>query len=208
MTPVSSRVVRSGSARQRIRSAAIELFLRKGYEGVSVDEIARSSGVSKPTIYSHFEGKEELFVSLLEEACEQLLSPLVAPGDERPLREILQEQAHAYADAVLRPEVVAMHRLLVAEAERFPQLSQRYFQAGPKRAHQGLADFFRRQIAHGAMREVDPDIAASQFAGMVLTPMRLQMLFKVIEQPDHEVLERQLSQAVDTFLDGVAGNSG
>lgn len=203
MTSVSARVPKVGSARARIRDAAIGLFLQKGYEGVSVDEIARASEVSKPTIYAHFEGKEDLFVSLLEDACERLLAPLVSPADERPLSEILHEQARAYAAAVLRPDVVAMHRLFVAEAVRFPQLSQRYFRAGPKRAHKGLANFFRRQIAAGAMRDVDPDVAAVQFAGMVLTPLRLQMLFKVIEEPDPETLERQLVQAVETFLTGV-----
>lgn len=197
------RTTRGESTRERIRNAAIKLFLRKGYEGVSVDEIVRASGVSKPTIYSHFAGKEELFVSLLEEACERLLAPLVEPGDARPPREILHEQAQAYAAAVLRPDVVAMHRLFVAEAVRFPRLSRQYFQAGPKRAHDGLAAFFRRQIALGNLREVDPDIAAAQFAGMVLTPLRLQMLFGVIDQADHEVLERQLAQAVDIFMDGV-----
>lgn len=198
------RATRGEATRERIRNAAIELFLRKGYEGVSVDEIARASEVSKPTIYAHFAGKEELFVSLLEEACERLLAPLVEPGDARPLREILHEQARAYAATVLHPDVVAMHRLFVAEAVRFPRLSRRYFQAGPKRAHDGLAAFFRRRIALGQMRAVDPDIAAAQFAGLVLTPLRLQLLFGVIDRAEHELLERQLAQAVDIFLNGVA----
>lgn len=203
MTAASLQAPKEGSARERIRDAEIKLFLQKGYEGVSVDEIARASEVSKPTIYAHFAGKEDLFVSLLEDACERLLAPLVSPADERPLSEILHEQARAYAAAVLRPEVVAMHRLFVAEAVRFPQLSRRYFQAGPKRAHEGLAAFFRRQIAAGVMREVDPDAAAAQFAGMVLAPVRLKMLFKIIEEPDPETLQRQLVQAVEIFLGGV-----
>lgn len=204
MTVASLQAPKEGSARERIRNAAIELFLQKGYEGVSVDEIARASEVSKPTIYAHFEGKEDLFVSLLENACEQLLAPLVSPADDRPLSDILHDQAQAYAAAVLRPEVVAMHRLFVAEAGRFPQLSRRYFQAGPMRAHEGLADFFRRQIAAGAMRQVDPEVAAAQFAGMVLAPVRLKMLFKIIEEPDAESLQRQLAQAVEIFLGGVS----
>jgi TetR/AcrR family transcriptional regulator, mexJK operon transcriptional repressor len=203
MTAASLQSPKEGSARERIRDAAIELFLQKGYEGVSVDAIARASEVSKPTIYAHFEGKEDLFVSLLEDACERLLAPLVSPADDRLLSETLHDQAQAYAAAVLRPEVVAMHRLFVAEAGRFPQLSRRYFQAGPKRAHEGLADFFRRQIAAGAMRRVDPEVAAAQFAGMVLAPVRLKMLFKIIEEPDPESLQRQLAQAVEIFLGGV-----
>lgn len=198
---------KEGSARERIRDAAIQLFLEKGYEGVSVDQIARASDVSKPTIYAHFDGKEDLFVSLLEDACERLLAPLVSPADDRPLADILHDQARAYAATVLRPEVVAMHRLLVAEAGRFPQLSQRYFEAGPKRAHEGLAAFFRRQIAAGAMRDVDPDIAAAQFAGMILTPVRLKMLFKIIDAPDPETLQQQLAQAVEIFLGGVSCSS-
>jgi TetR/AcrR family transcriptional regulator, mexJK operon transcriptional repressor len=203
MTVASSPAARESPARERIRDAAIQLFLQKGYEGVTVDEIARAGDVSKPTIYAHFDGKEDLFVSLLEDACERLLAPLVCPADDRPLRQILHDQARAYAAAVLRPDVVAMHRLFVAEAVRFPELSRRYFEAGPRKAQEGLAAFFRQQIAAGAMREVDPDMAAAQFAGMVLAPLRLKMLFRVIEKPDPAVLERHLLQTVQTFLHGI-----
>ncbi|WP_099867269.1 TetR/AcrR family transcriptional regulator [Pararhizobium haloflavum] len=190
------------AARSRIREAAIHLFVNHGYAGVSVDEIARAANVSKPTIYSHFGGKEELFVFLLKDVCDRLLAPLAGPGRDGDVYETLIDHARAYARAVLQPDIVAMHRLFTAEARRFPELGRRYFAAGPEVAHEGLAIYFARLRERGVLKIDDPKLAAEQFSGMVLSPLRLKLLFGCLDSVDDDEIERQVEQAVRIFLQG------
>lgn len=199
---VDRRAEAEKAPRERIRAAAIRLFVDHGYEGVSVDEIARTANVSKPTIYSHFGGKEELFIFLLEDVCDRLLAPLAGPGREGDVHQTLLDHARAYARAVLQPDIVAMHRLFSAEARRFPELGKRYFAAGPEIAHEGLASYFDRLNKRGILDVGDPKLAAEQFSGMILSPLRLKMLFGCLDAVKEDEIERQVSQAVRIFLIG------
>lgn len=195
-----ARAPRRTSSREAVESAARELFMEKGFDGTSVDEIARRARVSKPTIYAHFGGKEGLFVHVLEAACSCLLAPIIAPTAEvRPLEDVLLDLAHAYTRAVLAPEVVSLHRLFVSEAERFPALGQRYYATGPGAAHTGLAEFLARRAAAGEIVCPDPLMAAELFAALVLSPMRLKLLFAVELAPDWDQVDAYSRTSVAMF---------
>lgn len=197
---VNARAPRRSGSREAVESAARALFIEKGFEGTSVDEIARRARVSKPTIYAHFGGKEGLFIHVLEVACSRLLAPIIAPAAEvRPIDDVLHDLAHAYTRAVLAPEVVSLHRLFVAEAERFPALGQRYYAAGPGAAHHGLAEFLARRAEAGEIVCPDPLMAAELFAGLVLSPMRLKLLFAVESAPDWDQVDAYSRVSVAMF---------
>lgn len=196
-----ARAPRRSSSREAVESAARELFIEKGFEGTSVDEIARRARVSKPTIYAHFGGKEGLFVHVLEGVCLRLLAPIIDPAAEtKPFEDVLHDLAHAYTRAVLAPDVVSLHRLFVAEAERFPALSRRYYAVGPGTAHLGLAEFLARRAQAGEIACPDPQMAAELFAGLVLGPMRLKLLFAVEPSPDWERVDAYAREAVAMFV--------
>ncbi len=196
---------RGGFVRQAVEDAARATFVERGFEGTSVDEIARRAGVSKPTIYAHFGGKSELFVHILESYCARLLTPILdSAADDRTLEEVLRDFARGYTSIVLDREVVALHRLFVSEAQRFPELGRRYYDAGPQSVHDELARFFNRRIALGELREVDPQRLAEQFSGLLLTPIRLKMLFAVIDESDSETVGLYCETAIDLFLSGVS----
>ena len=200
---------RRRSSRDAVERAARELFVEKGFEGASVDEIARRARVSKPTIYAHFGGKEGLFVHILETACNRLLAPIVeADAENRPVREVLIDLAYAYTRTVLAKEVLSLHRLFIAEAERFPALGRRYFQAGPHTAHLGLAAFLEKRSNAGELLCDDPLMAAEQFAGIVLSPIRLKLLFAAQAEPDWDTVDRYSESAVSIFLSGLATREG
>jgi AcrR family transcriptional regulator len=196
----NARAPRRTGSREAVESAARALFIEKGFDGTSVDEIARRARVSKPTIYAHFGGKEGLFVHVLEAACSRLLAPIIAPTAEvRPVEDVLLDLAHAYTRAVLAPEVISLHRLFVAEAERFPALGQRYYAAGPGAAHLGLAEFLAKRAEAGEIVCRDPLMAAELFAGLVLSPMRLKLLFAVELAPDWDQVDAYSRASVAMF---------
>lgn len=191
------------AARELILKAATEAFVAHGFSGTSIDQIAAQAGVSKPTIYSHFQGKEQLFTAIMNSICDNFEEPFVGPNaDTEELSTILIRIADNYTRAILQPGVVAMHRLFVAEAERFPELSRRYYEVGPRRVHQTLAAFFKNRMARGEIRETDPLVLAQFFAAVVIAPMRTRRLFAVESDIDWAGLDRQSREAVALFLDG------
>lgn len=190
-------------ARELILKAATEAFLAHGYAGVSIDQIAAQAGVSKPTIYSHFEGKEQLFVAIMNSICDNFEEPFLGPdADSEDLPTILNKIADNYTRSILHPGVIAMHRLLVAEAERFPELSRRYYEVGPQRVHRTMAGFLQNRMARGEIRKADPVLLAQFFAALVIAPMRTRRLFAVETNIDWAALDRQNREAVALFLDG------
>ncbi|MFA6266977.1 MAG: TetR/AcrR family transcriptional regulator [Pseudolabrys sp.] len=193
----------SPPARELILKAATEAFVAHGYAGASIDQIAAQAGVSKPTIYSHFEGKEALFVAIMNSVCDNFEEPFLAPhANQEDLPTILNRVADNYTRSILQPGVVAMHRLFVAEAERFPELSRRYYEVGPQRVHKTLAGFFTNRMARGEIRTMDAVMLAQFFAALVIAPMRTRCLFAVETDIDWEALDRQNREAILLFLNG------
>ena len=209
MAPPTAAVVKPrrapGSTRYVILKAAAETFIEHGFNGVSIDQIAIKAGVSKPTIYSHFESKEHLFVAIMNSVCDSFEAPFQDPGsDSEALSTILVKIADNYTRSILQPGVVALHRLFVAEAERFPELSRRYYEVGPRRVHKTLAAFFRRRMERGEMRESDPLLLAQFFAALIISPTRTLQLFAVEKEVNWARLDRRTREAIALFLDGCA----
>lgn len=191
------------AARDAVLEAASQVFVERGFAGASVDLIAQRAGVSKPTIYAQFSGKEELFVEILTSVCDSLSAPMVEEGaGTEDLETVLRRIATSYARAVLKPDVIALHRLFLAEAERFPALARRYFQAGPDRAHQALAQFLAARMLQGDIQSQDTLMLAELFATMVLGPIRSKLLFAVIDEVSWEMVEEANEAAVGLFLKG------
>jgi TetR/AcrR family transcriptional regulator of autoinduction and epiphytic fitness len=197
----------AASSRERVAKVARDLFVAHGFAAVSIDEIARRARVSKPTIYAHFGDKERLFLHILETACARLIAPLVSEDARgRPIAEILRNHAHHYSRAVLAPEVVALHRLCVGEAQRFPTISRRYFEQGPEMAHKALAAFLQERADAGEIDCPDCDLAAWHYASLVIATARTRLLFRVDDTPQWQEIDRMVASAVELFLRGIAAD--
>ena len=148
--------------RAAILEAGKRLFLEHGFERASMDAIAAEAGVSKITVYSHFQDKDTLFRAVCKGVCEQQMPHEIFVLDEAaPLREQLRQIARAFFGLVMSPESVALHRLMTAQQE--PKLAQLFWEEGTERTKKDMADFFRAEIAAGALDMDDPRRAAGQF---------------------------------------------
>jgi TetR/AcrR family transcriptional repressor of mexJK operon len=166
---IDPRIERSRSA---IMPAAIEHFLARGYQAANVDEIAAAARVSKRTIYNIYGGKEQLFREIMAEVfataeaySSEIADSLLAADD---LQVSLEAAATRLAEIVLSDRVMRLRRLLIGEAERFPELASEYYARAPGRVIDVLAEAFEHLGDRGVLRVDDSQLAAEQFAYLVV----------------------------------------
>jgi AcrR family transcriptional regulator len=157
-----------GCKPEQILKGAMQVFLKHGYAGTSMDRVAAEAGVSKHTIYNHFQGKEGLFAALIERLV--LRHFHLEFGCELPLSEPPTKVLHRLAEVVLGrmddPEYIAFVRLMIAESGRFPELAQLYLQEVVNRGNQVLSNYLR---SHPSFEVPDPEITAQIFFGSLVT---------------------------------------
>jgi AcrR family transcriptional regulator len=178
---------------------AFRLFLERGWEGVSVDEIARQAGVAKGFIYARYPDKAALFVGAIERLMEEAMGTLQL-GE--PLPEDVEEGLCVFGrrllDLVLRPEALAFHRLFIAEAPRFPELTRHFI--ARNRLRDLIADVLAGYASRGALAPGDDRVRAEHFAILVIGIPRTLALLGSREPPAQE--EQRLRAAVRLFLGG------
>lgn len=192
--------------RAEILSAARSLFLQHGYLGVSMDQVAAVAHVSKQTVYKHFGDKSSLFLDLLTADMASADDRVSALGDAIPesadLPHDLRAFARAYITSVMRPELMRMRRVAIAEAERFPELAKTWYANGPEHAYATFANWFRRLHQRGVLDVPDALLAAQHFNWLILAvPVNEAMAAPIDDStPDDHVLHRYADEGVRVFL--------
>lgn len=194
---------RSRRKRDVIAAAAVDAFLERGFVGASMDDIATRAGVSKATVYAHFGSKEQLFVDVVVAAVKAVGDPVHDDvrdlADTDDLAHGLQVVARRQLGLVMTCHIVALRRLVIAEATRFPDVARAFHDQGPARTVEALAQTFRQLDDRGLLDCPDPTVAASQFNWLVMgAPMNQAML--LADSPDTAWLNRWADAAVETFL--------
>lgn len=157
---------RSARKRRQILEAARTLFVENGFSATSVDMVVERAGVSKPTLYSHFGGKAELFAAVVQAQADEFASHSCELA-QRPPTEGLRALGVMYLDMVTGQEALQIHRAVVAEGHNFPQIAEMFYEAGPRRVHGMVECYLRDQDRKGALRVPCPDLAAGLFLGML-----------------------------------------
>jgi TetR/AcrR family transcriptional repressor of mexJK operon len=188
-----------------IMEAATTLFLRKGYAGTSMDEIAAVAGVSKQTIYTHFADKERLFSDLVLRNTERVDEFVEQVGtifeDTDDLEKALLELARRYIALVIRPEVLQLRRLVIGEAGHFPGLAGTYYERVPQRVLETLASNLERLAERGLLRLDDTMLAANHFVALILWVPLDRAMFRLEQEPVGARRQDQLAVAgVRVFL--------
>ncbi|MEV5960952.1 TetR/AcrR family transcriptional regulator [Kribbella sp. NPDC051952] len=198
---------RTPRKRRAILAAATEVFLQHGYLGASMDEVAAKAGVSKQTVYKQFENKERLFAEIVLGTSDQLMQGLVQAYSETldgatDAREALQAFAFRLLESLTAGSVLQLRRLVIAEADRFPEVCGAWFTSGFENSLEALGVALTGLSERGLLRELeDPTLAAYQFAGLVMyKPMNRAMFAGTSERPKPGELDNLAEKAVDVFL--------
>jgi AcrR family transcriptional regulator len=196
----------SRSARKRlgIVEAATTTFLRNGYLGTSMDEIAAVAGVSKQTVYKQFADKERLFneivLGTIDQVGEPFFAGIAALEGSNDLETDLRTLAGQLITIVTDARLLQLRRLVIGEAGRFPDLGRTYYERGPGRTAEMLASQFRVLADRGLLRLDDAPRAAQHFNWLVLSIPLNQAMFSVDLDFSPAELDRFADEAVRIFL--------
>jgi TetR/AcrR family transcriptional repressor of mexJK operon len=189
-----------------VLDAARTLFLRKGYAGTTMEEIAAQAGLTKRTVYNNYADKDALFTRIVadviayaETFARDLHTHFSVGITAATLRASLNDLARRMALSIVRPEVIALRRLLIGEAREFPALAANYFDRAPGQVIDALASEFENLGRRGLLRVSDGRRAAAQFAYLVVgEPLDRAMLVGTIPLKDHVMSCAR--EGVETFL--------
>jgi TetR/AcrR family transcriptional repressor of mexJK operon len=198
---------RSARKHRAIVEAATTAFLSKGYPGTSMDEIAALAAVSKRTVYQHFSDKDRLFSEIVLSTTDQIdgLVRMVADtlGDSTDVGRDLNEVARSFLNALIQPQLVQLRRLVIANADHFPDLGRAWYERGFERVLATLAGCFQRLAGRGLLQLEDPLLAAHHFVGQLLWIPINQVMFTGDTQLRTEAdVHRYADAAVRAFLTG------
>jgi AcrR family transcriptional regulator len=195
----------AGSKPAQILEAASKLFLENGYGAVSMDSVARTANVSKATLYAHFRSKEELFRAMVACECQQHAQATIWEEAKRmELTEGLRLLGRRFAQLVTSPKALAGHRMVVAEAIRFPELAHAFYESGPARSLAQMAEFMADADRRGLLSIPEPQLAAEQFYGMIKSHLHMRLLLGLGVPPSQDQIDHLVDSAATLMVKGYA----
>lgn len=195
---------RSARLEREIVQAATTAFVRKGYDGTSMEEIATKAGVSKQTIYKHFTDKETLFGEVVTSSAARANDIVEAVttllSKDKFMEGGLRQLGHLLIDMFMDKDLLRLRRLIIANADRMPQLGRSWYENGFERMIDSMANCFQELTNQGLLKTPDPQLAASHFFGLLLwIPMNEAMFTGSVRRSEAE-LGRHADASVDSFL--------
>jgi TetR/AcrR family transcriptional repressor of mexJK operon len=169
------------SKQDAVLAAAQEVFLEAGYAAASMDAVASRANVSKATIYAHFDNKRALFEAMIGNRCEAAFEGLQVSACYEDAHQALYELAVHFMRLIMAPEAVALHRVIIGESPRLPEVGEAFYNVGPTRARQRVTELFtdlnQRKLLD--MPVEDMPTMADLFLGMMKGDMHLRAIVNV-----------------------------
>lgn len=197
--PPTRRERRADAKRRVILHAAKAVFLKGGFAGATMDAVAARAGVSKMTVYRHFEDKETLFAGVIAELCDQFIHENIEALLELPPAQALRGFARKTMAILFAPDTVELHRIVIAECQRFPKLGHLFYDSGPEASIAALTNYFARHKGDPAFKVRDPRRAAEEFLELLRGYAHLRALLRLEKAPS----AREISQRIDAAIDHV-----
>jgi TetR/AcrR family transcriptional repressor of mexJK operon len=188
---------RSLLRRDALLAAATDVFLERGYESATLDEVIARAGGSRATIYQEFGDKQGLFAAIIAGVCDDIIQPLKDVGDAASIQATLHQFGLAYVSTLMQPKNLGLYRLMIGAGPRIPSLARKVFDAGPQAAAQQLARTLQR-----VRSPTRADRDARLFLEMVKGDLHTRALFG-IDLPGKREIERNVRAAVAIFCAGI-----
>ncbi|MDB6442862.1 MULTISPECIES: TetR/AcrR family transcriptional regulator [Pseudomonas] len=187
--------------RQAILDAAKRLFLSMGYASTSMEAVAAEAGVSKLTVYSHFNDKETLFSAAVIAKCEEQVPLLFFEWPEGvPIENVLLTIARGFHQLINSDESVNLHRLIMTLGSQDPKLSTVFYEAGPQRMLTGMERLLTKVHQSGALSIDKPRHAAEHFFCLIKGAANFRLLYGCGEPLDRDAAEDHVREVVGLFM--------
>lgn len=188
------------SKRRQILDGARKVFMDLGFDGASMNEIARSAGVSKGTLYVYFADKNRLFEAIVEEDSLEQGKVAFNFDPARDPETTLRDFGRAYITLLCRPGGGSSIRTVMAIAERMPDVGRRFYENVLNKTINHLADYLKVHVASGDLAIDDCRLAASQFMEMCKASLFLPYVFQAEPAPSPERIGKVVDSATRMFL--------
>ena len=185
---------------RQILEGARKVFLKLGFDGASMGDIARTAGVSKGTLYVYFENKAELFSALIAEERKRGKRDFQLDPDSPDIAADLRRYGEMLLGYISGARNIQSVRTVIAIAEKFPKVGHDFYRDGPERGIAYLAAYLEGQVAAGRLRIDDCRMAAHQLQVLFHAGVINEMLYGVRSPPDEAEVARVADEAVKTFL--------
>jgi TetR/AcrR family transcriptional repressor of mexJK operon len=185
---------------QEVLDVATAYFLEHGYQGASINAMARSSGISKESIYRYFSSKKQLFEAVIgRELVEyrRALDHLDSMLKTLELRAALIMVAETTLALITTDRTQALRRLIFEEATRSPDVGQHYYKIGPGKAYSVLQKVFE---THDYQSDFDLPTLSAHFVAMMSWRMTLERECAVRPQPTVKEISEHAATFVDDFM--------
>ena len=192
----------AAARRKAFVDAARELFFANGYAGTTMSSIASKVGGSKTTLWSYFPSKEDLFAAVVDDIIGHYGAALqVDLPIDQPVVDVLRHFGNVLMNTLLSPTMLALYRLVVGEAERFPHLAETFYDRGPRRGKARIAAWMGEKLVQGELRMGDPMQAVYHLSGLCQSGVYYQAVLGLPEGRDRnrERVAAEIDAAVDTF---------
>lgn len=198
---VTAEIIRKGRKFDQVLEGARTVFLADGFEGASVDDIARVANVSKATLYSYFPDKRLLFMEVATSECKkQALHALDCIDMGAEPREVLLQTGQHFLRFITSKFGQQIFRMCVAESDRFPELGQKFYNSGTTVFRSKLAAYFEGAEARGQLRITDRILAVDQFGELCKADVWPRLIFGVTQEVSQAEIDRVVEGAVETFM--------
>jgi len=194
-------IVRKGRKFDQVLEGARSVFMTDGFEGASVDDIARAAGVSKATLYSYFPDKRLLFMEVANMECARQSQDAIDNIDMTAApRDVLCQAGKHFLKFITSKFGQQVFRICVAESDRFPEIGRAFYRSGPERMRAEMGEYFQAAMERGEMQVDDLTLAADQFGELCKADIWPRLMFGVIDSVTDEDIDRVVEGAVETFL--------
>jgi TetR/AcrR family transcriptional repressor of mexJK operon len=186
--------------RDAILAGAQKVFLKVGFGAASMDAVATASGVSKMTVYRHYKSKGRLFGGLIRGLCDQIVGDDPELDLQMQVQDVLRQYARRTIKLFFAPGTVGLHRIVIAESGRFPELGRLFYQSGPEASIVPLERYLTRLAQRRRISVKDTRRTAEEFLELLRGYAHLRVLLGIKPAPSNQDLDRRVEGAVTHLL--------
>ena len=207
MVAVTRKVTETASGpesakRRQILDGARAVFLAQGFEGASMNDIAKAAGVSKGTLYVYFADKHHLFEAIVEQESLDYGRATFNFAADRDPQTMLYEFGCAYIEWLCRPQGGSAIRTVMAIAERMPDVGKGFYDRVIAKTITHVGEYLRARVKAGdlSINDADTELAAAQFMLSCQALLFQPFIFQAAPSPPRDKIERNVRSATRMFL--------
>ncbi len=199
---LDGRGKRKQAKQRQIIDAAAALFIEKGgFADVSMDAIVDASGISKRTLYNYYESKEQLFLDVLIEHMESIWLALeLKQSSNDALEDKLRTVGIEILTMGMKPEPMALYRIMIAESQRFPELTRAFYDVSSKRVLLALAGFIADAGPKAGISTDQPESTAEHYMDLIIGAAFMRVVMGIDKPMTPKAIRAHVDQALTRFL--------